>query len=111
MPLVLPPKKTGECYESSTETWRRTSSLRLFLTGRCRAVGNIRKSRAPFRTAEGWRVSRDCSIQLPSRRQLVKECAHSRLGLDVDKLARQSMIRRVRKGDVKYACKVTNSPT
>ena len=56
-------------------------------------------------------MSRDCSIQLPSRRQLVKECAHSRLGLDVDKLARQSMIRRVRKGDVKYACKLTNSRT
>jgi hypothetical protein len=50
-------------------------------------------------------------MQLPARRQLVKECAHSRLGLDVDKLARQSMIRRVRKGDVKYACKLTNSRT
>jgi hypothetical protein len=56
-------------------------------------------------------VSRDYHIQLPARRQLVKECALSRLGLDVGKLARQSMIRRVRKGDVKYARKLTNSRT
>lgn len=56
-------------------------------------------------------MSRDYSIQLPARRQLVKECAHSRLGLDIGKLARQSMIRRVRKGDVKYARKLTNSRT
>jgi hypothetical protein len=56
-------------------------------------------------------VSRNDSIQLPARRQLVKECAFSRLGLDVGKQARQSMIRRVRKGDVKYACKLTNSRT
>jgi hypothetical protein len=56
-------------------------------------------------------MSRDCSIQWPARRQLVKECARSRLGLDVGRLARQSMIRRVRKGDVKYARKLTNSRT
>ena len=56
-------------------------------------------------------MSRDCFIQLPARRQLGKECARSRWGWDVDKLARQSMIRRVRKGDVKYARKVTNSRT
>jgi hypothetical protein len=56
-------------------------------------------------------VSRDYSVLLPARRQQVKECAHSRLGLDIDKLARQSMIRRVRKGDVKYAHKLTNSRT
>jgi hypothetical protein len=56
-------------------------------------------------------VSRDYSIQLPARRQLVKECAFSRLGLDVGRQARQSMIRRVRKGDVKYARKLTHSRT
>jgi hypothetical protein len=56
-------------------------------------------------------MSRDYSIQWPARRQLVKECAFSRLGLDVGRQARQSMIRRVRKGDVKYARKLTNSRT
>jgi hypothetical protein len=56
-------------------------------------------------------MSRDYSIQWPARRQLVKECARSRLGLDVGRQARQSMIRRVRKGDVKYARKLTNSRT
>ena len=56
-------------------------------------------------------MSRDYSIQLPARRQLGRECARSQPGLDVGKLARQSMIRRVRKGDVKYACKLTNSRT
>ena len=56
-------------------------------------------------------MSRDNSVQWPARRQLVKECARLRLGLDVGRLARQSMIRRVRKGDVKYARKLTNSRT
>jgi hypothetical protein len=56
-------------------------------------------------------MSRDCGIQWPARRQLVKECAFSRLGLDVGRQARQSMIRRVRKGDVKYARKLSNSRT
>ena len=56
-------------------------------------------------------MSRDYSIQWSARRRLVKECALSRLGLDVGKLARQSMIRRVRKGDVKYARKLSNSRT
>ncbi len=44
-------------------------------------------------------------------RRLVKDCARSRLGLDVGKQARQILIRRVRKGDVKYARKLTNSRT
>jgi hypothetical protein len=56
-------------------------------------------------------LSRNYSPQLPARRQLGRECARSQPGLDVGKLARQSMIRRVRKGDVKYARKVTNSRT
>jgi hypothetical protein len=56
-------------------------------------------------------MSRDYGIQWPARRQLVKECAYSRLGLNVGRQARQSMIRRVRKGDVKYARKLTNSRT
>jgi hypothetical protein len=41
----------------------------------------------------------------------MKECAWSRLGLDVGKQIRQSLVRRVWKGDVKYARKLTNSRT
>jgi hypothetical protein len=44
-------------------------------------------------------------------RQQVKDCALSRLGLEVGKLARQTLIRRVQKGDVKYARRLTNSRT
>jgi hypothetical protein len=51
------------------------------------------------------------TILLPARRQQMKECARSRLGLDVGKQIRQSLIRRVWKGDVKYARKLTNSRT
>jgi hypothetical protein len=48
---------------------------------------------------------------LPARRQQVKEHAWSRFGLTVGKQIRQSLIRRVWKGDVKYARKLTNSRT
>ena len=48
---------------------------------------------------------------LLARRQQVKECAWSRLGLAVGKQIRQSLIRRVWKGDVKYARKLTHSRT
>ena len=44
-------------------------------------------------------------------RRQVKECAWSRFGLAVGKQIRQSLIRRVWKGDVKYARKLTNSRT
>jgi len=44
-------------------------------------------------------------------RQQVKDCAMSRFGLEVGKMVRQSLIRRVQKGDVKYARKLTNSRT
>jgi hypothetical protein len=44
-------------------------------------------------------------------RQRVKDCALSRLGLEVGKLTRRTLIRRVQKGDVKYARKLTNSRT
>ncbi len=56
-------------------------------------------------------MSRRPTILLPVRRQQVKECAWSRFGLAVDKQIRQSLIRRVWKGDVKYARKLTNSRT
>jgi hypothetical protein len=41
----------------------------------------------------------------------MQECAWSRLGFAVGKQIRQSLIRRVWKGDVKYARKLTNSRT
>jgi hypothetical protein len=44
-------------------------------------------------------------------RQQVKDSALSRFGLEVGKRARQSLIRRVQRGDVKYARKLTNSRT
>jgi hypothetical protein len=56
-------------------------------------------------------MSRGPTILLPARRQQVKECAWSRFGLAIDKQIRQSLIRRVWKGDVKYARKLTNSRT
>ena len=46
-----------------------------------------------------------------AERQQVKDCAFSRFGLEVGKMVRQSLIRRVQKGDVKYARKLTNSRT
>jgi hypothetical protein len=46
-----------------------------------------------------------------AERQQVKDCAMSRFGLAVGKMVRQSLIRRVQKGDVKYARKLTNSRT
>jgi hypothetical protein len=48
---------------------------------------------------------------LPARRQQIKECAWLRFGLAVGKQIRQSLIRRVWKGDVKYARKLTNTRT
>jgi hypothetical protein len=47
----------------------------------------------------------------PPLRRLVKDCAWSRFGLEIGKMARQDLIRRVRRGDVKYARKLTNSRT
>jgi hypothetical protein len=46
-----------------------------------------------------------------SGRQHVKDSALSRFGLEVGKMVRQTLIRRVQKGDVKYARKLTNSRT
>ena len=44
-------------------------------------------------------------------RRQVKDCALARLGLELGKTVRQTLIRRVQKGDVKYARKLTNSRT
>jgi hypothetical protein len=56
-------------------------------------------------------MSRPFPILPPARRRQVKECALTRFGFDVGKQARQTLIRRVQKGDVKYARKLTTSRT
>jgi len=64
--------------------------------------------------AAGWERGNTAHASKPDRkagRQQVKDCALSRLGLQVGKLARQTLIRRVQKGDVKYARRLTNSRT
>jgi len=66
------------------------------------------------KTAAGREQGKAAHASKPDRkagRQQVKDCAWSRLGLEVGKLARQTLIRRVQKGDVKYAHKLTNSRT
>ncbi len=56
-------------------------------------------------------MNRAAPVLLPARRRQVKECAWSRLGRAMGKQVRHALIRRVRKGDVKYARKLTNSRT
>jgi hypothetical protein len=56
-------------------------------------------------------MSRELAQLFPARRRQVKECALSRCGLEVGKLLRQTLIRRVRRGDVKYARRLTHSRT
>jgi hypothetical protein len=56
-------------------------------------------------------MNRELPVFLPARRRQVKDCALSRCGLEVGKLVRQSLIRRVRRGDVKYARRLTHSRT
>ena len=51
------------------------------------------------------------SADRKAERQQVKDCAFSRFGLEIGKMVRQNLIRRVQKGDVKYARKLTNSRT
>jgi hypothetical protein len=56
-------------------------------------------------------MNRGLPLSLPARRQQVKDRALSHFGLEVGKLVRQALIRRVVSGDVKYARKVTHSRT
>jgi hypothetical protein len=56
-------------------------------------------------------MSRPSPILPPARRRQMKECARARFGFDVGKQARQTLIRRVWKGDVKYARRLTASRT
>ncbi len=46
-----------------------------------------------------------------SVRQQVKDQALSRFGMQIGKLVRQELVRRVQKGDVKYARRLTHSRT
>jgi hypothetical protein len=67
---------------------------------------------APTRTErERRKAPSACRPDRNSRRQQVKEHAWSRFGLQVGKMARQAMVRRVQKGDVKYARKLTHTRT
>jgi hypothetical protein len=54
---------------------------------------------------------RNCSVNWTARRLVVKERARAQLGVEVDKPARQSILRRARKGDIRYARKLTHSRT
>ena len=56
-------------------------------------------------------MSRESPVLWPARRRQVKDCARLRFGLEVGKEVRQILILRVRKGDVKYARKLTTSRT
>jgi hypothetical protein len=57
------------------------------------------------------RVAHASNPERKAGRQQVKDSALSRFGLEVGKMVRQSLIRRVQRGDVKYARKLTNSRT
>jgi hypothetical protein len=69
------------------------------------------RDRKPVSGREQGKAAHGSKPDKKAGRQQVKDCARSRLGLEVGKLARQTMIRRVQKGDVKYARKLTNSRT
>jgi hypothetical protein len=66
---------------------------------------------AQTRTERKRKTPSACRSDRNSRRRQVKEHAWSRFGLQVGKMARQAMVRRVQKGDVKYARKLTHSRT
>jgi hypothetical protein len=56
-------------------------------------------------------MRRESTAPLPVRRQYVKDCAFSRLGLNVGRQMRKTLIRRVWAGEVKYARRLTRSRT
>jgi hypothetical protein len=67
-----------------------------------------------LKPAAGQKRGSDVLAGKPDRkagREQVKDHALSRFGLDVGKIARQALVLRVQKGDVKYARKLTNSRT
>jgi hypothetical protein len=65
----------------------------------------------PTAERERRKVAHASNPDRKAGRQQVRDCALSRFGLEVGKMVRQTLIRRVQKGDVKYARKLTNSRT
>ena len=65
----------------------------------------------PTAERERRKIARASNPDRKAGRQQVKDWALSRFGLEVGKMVRQTLIRRVQKGDVKYARKLTNSRT
>jgi hypothetical protein len=80
------------------------------LPGR-RTTDSAQRGAKPPPERERRKAVHGSSADRKAERQQVKDCAFSRFGLEVGKMVRQSLIRRVQKGDVKYARKLTNSRT
>jgi hypothetical protein len=76
-----------------------------------RTMNSAQRGAQPAPERERRKAIHGCSPERKAGRQQVKDCAMSRFGLEVGKMVRQSLIRRVQKGDVKYARKLTNSRT
>jgi hypothetical protein len=76
-----------------------------------RTMDSAQRGAQPAPERERRKAVHGSSPERKAGRQQVKDCAMSRFGLEVGKMVRQSLIRRVQKGDVKYARKLTNSRT
>jgi hypothetical protein len=81
------------------------------------AINTNRKSGDPAIVLRGAKQTAERKVahasnpERKAQRQQAKDSARSRFGLEVGKMVRQSLIRRVQRGDVKYARKLTNSRT
>jgi hypothetical protein len=82
----------------------------IVLSGR-RTADSAQRGDQPTPKRERRKAVHGSSPDRKAERQQVKDCAMSRFGLEVGKMVRQGLIRRVQKGDVKYARKLTNSRT
>jgi hypothetical protein len=82
----------------------------IVLPGR-RTLDSRERGAKPAAERERRKAVHGSSPARKAGRQQVKDCAMSRFGLEVGKMVRQTLIRRVQKGDVKYARKLTNSRT
>ena len=76
-----------------------------------RTPDSLERGAKPAAERERRKAVHGSSPDRKAERQQVKDCAMSRFGLEVGKMVRQTLIRRVQKGDVKYARKLTNSRT
>ena len=82
----------------------------IVLSGR-RTADSAQRGDQPTPKRERRKAVHGSNPDRQAGRQQVKDCAMSRFGLEVGKMVRQGLIRRVQKGDVKYARKLTNSRT